>query len=76
MRSQRAGMLRSAAWRSSAISLANACSIGLRVGRQVDDAGAPGLDRLADTRDLVGGEVVHDDDVARPQRRRARQRLT
>ena len=39
------------------------------VGRQVAQLGAVGLDRLADAGDLVGGEIVHDDDVARPQLR-------
>ena len=35
-----------------------------RVGRQVEDAGAGGGDRLADACHLVGGKVVHRHDVA------------
>ena len=31
---------------------------------------APGVDGLADALDLVGGKVVHDDDIAAAQRRR------
>ena len=36
-----------------------------RVRRQVEEAGASGLDRAADARDLVGRQVVEDDDIAR-----------
>jgi hypothetical protein len=35
-----------------------------RVGRQVPEPGAGGLDRLPDSRRLVGAEIVEDDDVA------------
>src|SRR5262249_29848377 len=38
-----------------------------RIGRQVEQAGAAGLDGLAHSGDLVAAEVVHDDDVAWPQ---------
>ena len=41
-----------------------------RIGRQLEQAGAGCLDGVADAGDLVRGEIVHDDDVARPQRRR------
>lgn len=34
------------------------------VGRQVEQAGAGGLDRVTHASGLVGGQVVHDDDVA------------
>ena len=34
------------------------------VGRRVGELGALGLDGFADAGDLVGGEVVHDDEVA------------
>ncbi len=59
-------MERSAPLRSSALSLANICLIGLRSGewRQVEQAGADRLDRLAHAGDLVGGKIVHDHDVA------------
>ena len=40
------------------------------IGRQIDEAGPGRFDRLLDAGDLVCGEIVHDDDVARPQRRR------
>ena len=34
------------------------------VGRQIVEFGAAGLNSLPDARDLVGGQIVHDDDVA------------
>ena len=40
------------------------------LGRQVGELGALGLDGFAAAGDLVGGEVVHDDDVAGGERRR------
>ena len=41
-----------------------------RVGRQVADLGSDAFDGLDDASHFVAGEVVHDDHVARPQRRR------
>ena len=35
-----------------------------RIGRQVEQDGACGLDERTHTGDFVGGQVVHDDDVA------------
>jgi hypothetical protein len=35
-----------------------------RIWRQIAELGVLGLDRLADALNLVGGEIVHDDDVA------------
>jgi hypothetical protein len=40
------------------------------VGRQVEQAGAGGRDRRANALDLVGGEVVHHDEIAGAQGRR------
>ena len=34
---------------------------------QVSQARADGLDRLSDAVDFMSGQIVHDDDVARPQ---------
>jgi hypothetical protein len=34
------------------------------VGRQIAEFGAAGFNSLPDTRDLVGGQIVHDDNVA------------
>ena len=39
------------------------------VGRQEEEPSAFGLDGLFGDRTLVGGQIVHDDDVAAPQRR-------
>ncbi len=39
------------------------------VGRQVHEPGSRGLDRVLYARDLVGRQVVHDDEVARLQHR-------
>ena len=63
-------MVRAAAARSAALSLAKAISIGIEVGTvggQVAQACAAGLDRLSDAMDLMGGQIVHDDDVVWPQ---------
>lgn len=38
-----------------------------RVGRRVDEPGAGRIDRLAHALDLVGGEIVHDDECRRSQ---------
>ena len=56
--------------RSKALSLAKACSIGFRSGRQQAQGGAGSLDGLTHTGHLVRGEIVHDDDVAITQCRR------
>jgi len=40
------------------------------VGRQVEKFGVLSLDRIPDAGDLVGGQVVHDDDIAWLQSRR------
>ena len=40
------------------------------VGRQANEGGATGLDGVAHTGDLVTAEIVQDDDIARPKRRR------
>ena len=69
---QSASLVRAAAFRSSALSLAKSCSIGFRsglVGRQIEDGGAGRGDGLLDAIDLVGGEIVHHHDVAGRQRR-------
>src|SRR5580700_10166504 len=42
------------------------CSPGASF-RRISQARAGGLDRLSDTVDLMGGQIVHDDDVAWPQ---------
>ena len=41
-----------------------------RVGRQVAQLGASIGDRFRDAGDFVSGEIVHDNDVTRPQLRR------
>jgi hypothetical protein len=68
---QSASTVRATADRSKRLSLLNASSIGLRsgLGRQVKQRCTAGLDRLADTADLVAGQVVADDNVAGPQHR-------
>ena len=66
-------MVRAAALRSSAFSLANTCSIGLnsgRIGRQVEQLCSRGFDLLADAGDLVRRQVVHHHDVTVAERRR------
>ena len=58
--------------RRMALSLAKTCSHGIEigaVGRQVERGCADRLNGLVYAGDLVGGEVVHDDDVARGQGR-------
>lgn len=55
--------------RSKAFSLANQSSIGT-IGRQIPELCAGLLNPLADAVDLVGGQGVHDEDVAWLQRRR------
>jgi hypothetical protein len=42
---------------------------GSREGWQVKQSGSGGFDRLADPGDLVGAEIVHDDEVTPSQRR-------
>jgi hypothetical protein len=64
---QRPSTVRSAALRSSALSLAKAFSMGLKsglLGREVEKACAGGFDQLTHVRPLVAGQIVHDDDVA------------
>ena len=41
-----------------------------RVGRQIAHFGADRFDRLANAVDLVGAQVIHEDDIAFAQRRR------
>jgi hypothetical protein len=68
----KAGIVRAATPRSSALSLANAISIGLksgRVGRQVEECGANGFDGGPHAAGLVCRQIVHDDDVAGIERR-------
>ena len=67
MACQRASRVRAPILRRMALILAKAFSIGLRSGRQVEQRRPTGLDRLADADDLVGGDVVHHDDVAGPE---------
>ena len=73
MACQRASTVRVAAVRSSVFELGedllDRVEVGA-VGRQVEEAGAAGFDRFAHAGDLVGRKVVHDDDVARLERRR------
>ena len=68
---QRPSRVRSPSFLSSALSLAKACSIGLRSGLwwQVEQPGLPAFDGLLNAGDLVAGQIVHDDNIARPQRR-------
>ena len=71
----RASLVRAAALRSSALSLAKNCSIGLRsgaVGRQVEQVGAGRRDRLLNASHFVCGEIIHHHHVARLKRRRER----
>ena len=72
MRFQVASTVRSAALRSSVLSLAKTCSIGLRsglIGRQEEQLGAGRADRVAHGLALVTAEIVDDDDVAGLERR-------
>jgi len=61
-----AATVRSAILRKCAFSFENAFSIGFISGyrREVAQLGARGLDHLLDPRPLVGGQIVHDNDVA------------
>lgn len=80
MASQSLGIVRAAAFLSSALILAKASSIGLKhvpakagigtVGRQEQQDGAGRLYGLADGDGLVGRQVVHHHDIAAAQRRR------
>ena len=70
---QSSSLVRAAAVRSSALSLANSCSIGFEIGavrRQVQDRGAGRGDRLADAGDLVRRQVVEHHDIIGFERRR------
>jgi hypothetical protein len=70
---QRASTVRVLALRSSALSLAKTCSIGLRSGLSGgrESSRAPlAFDRLLDALHLVGAEVVEDHDVTAGQLRR------
>ena len=63
-------MVRAAAARSSGLEFGEGHFDGIEVGavgRQVAQACAGGLDRLSDAMNLMGGQIVHDDDVAWPQ---------
>ena len=72
MRFQVASTVRSAAFRSSSLELGedllDRVEVGA-VGRQEEELGAGGPDRLADGLALVAAEIVHDDDVAGRERR-------
>ena len=70
MVSHSASRVRTAAVRSSALSLAKSCSIGVqvgRVGRQIEHARAHRPDRLVDADDLVSRQVIQDDDILAAQ---------
>jgi hypothetical protein len=41
------------------------------VGRQVKQSGAARFDDIPDTGDLMGRQIVHDDDIAWPRGRRS-----
>lgn len=66
MADHRTSMVRVLSFRSSALSLAKAFSIGLKSGLwgEVAEFGAGSLDQGAHTRSLVAGQIVHDDDIA------------
>ena len=66
MACQSSSLVRAAALRTSAVRLANSCSIGFRSGprRQVEDGGAGGNDRLADGVDLVCRQLIEHHDIA------------
>jgi hypothetical protein len=71
MACQSSSLVRAAALRKSALSLAKSCSIGFRSGsKAVEDGRAGRGDRLADAVDLVRREIVEHHDVARLERRR------
>ena len=73
MAGQRPSTVRSAAFRRSALSLAKAFSMGLKIGRvgREDTAAWHRPPRWGSARDglLVARQVVEDDDVTGPQRR-------
>ena len=63
-------MVRTAAFLRVALSLEKAISMGLRSGRirrQIEQGCAGLFDGGTNAGDLVGGQVIHDDDVARRQ---------
>ena len=63
-------MVRAAAARNRGLELGEGHFDGIEVGTvwgQVSQARAGGLDRLSDAVDFMSGQIVHDDDVARPQ---------
>ena len=67
MAAQSPSMVRSAALRRSAFSLAKAFSIGLKfwtVGRQVEQRRSGGLDQRSHAWPLVARQVVHDHHVS------------
>ena len=66
MADQRSVTVWAAAALRSCLSLAKTCSIG----RQVEEAGASRFDRLAHAVNLVGAEIVDNDDVVLAQGRR------
>ena len=68
MRLQTASTLRSSALRSKVLSFEKTCSIG-RVGWQEQQTRTCASDQLPDLAALVGAEVVHDNDIARLERR-------
>ena len=72
MARQSPSTVRSAAFRSRALSFEhtflNWVEIGA-VGREVEQMCARRFDQVAHLGPLVAGEIVHDDNVARPQRR-------
>jgi len=73
MMDQSSSLVRAAALRKSALSLANSCSIGVEiraVGRQIEDRGIGRGDRLADAGERVGRQVVEHHDVTGRERRR------
>src|SRR6266851_9752306 len=64
---------RAAPLRSAVFSFENAIFDRIevrRVGWQIAHFGADRFDRLADAVDLVGAQVIHEDDMALAQRRR------
>ena len=58
-------MVRAAAARNSAFNLEKAISIGLK-SWEIEQACSDRLNGLSNTMDLVSGQVVHDNGVARP----------
>jgi len=70
MACQRASTVRLAAVRSSGLELGEGVLDRVQIGAvgwQVEQPGAAGFDRFADAVDLVGRQVVHDDDIAAAQ---------